>query len=199
MSRFPTSRWSAAAALLLAVSSLAVVSPCHAQKSKAATRLELARVLSQQKDFEQAIAEYEKVLAENPENAEARIGLSKVHFYKGDPKKALEVIKPLSVEQMNPEDRLHYADLLASQKQYAEAEKLYLARLEQQPDDLLSRLKLADIQSWTKRYDAALQNFEAILKARPDDKEVRRKYGMVLSWAGRRQDAIEQLRRSLDE
>lgn len=191
-----TPRLKLAGLLFAALCSAAVAQP---PVNDIQTRLELADVLAREKKFDEAVTEYERVLKQSPQNTSARIGLSKVLFWSGKGKQALEAIKGVPEEQLSPEDQLHYADLLVSQGSHAAAGRFYEKQLAANPDDLLTRVKLADVQSWAKQYDQAIANLELVLKKRPDDLEVRRKYGMILSWAGRKAEAIEQLRRSLNE
>jgi thioredoxin-like negative regulator of GroEL len=163
------------------------------------TRLELAKVLTYDKKYAEAIEAYRQVLAAEPNNIEAKIGLTEVLYYSGKSDEAASEIKDIPEDKLDDNGKLMLADLLVAKKDYPSAIRIFTTYLNQKPDDYLVRLKLADVQSYAKDYPAAIANYELILKARPKDRQVRRKYGMVLSWAGQYGKAEEQLRQSLNE
>jgi len=162
-------------------------------------RLELARLLSYLKKYDESVVEYEKVLKEKPDSIEARAELGRVLFWSGKPEAALKTLEQVPPEKMDDQTRTVLADLYGAQKRYDQAEALYRDHLDKHPDDWGTRLKLADLLSWSKRYRESLAQYEIILKARPDDLQVRRKYGMALSWAGRKAEAIKELRKTLGQ
>jgi thioredoxin-like negative regulator of GroEL len=176
-----------------------VPSPTEGEMSDTATRLELAKVLTYDKKYPEAIETYHQVLAAEPNNVEAKIGLSEVLYWTGKTDEAAMTLKDVPEDKLDDSGRLMLADLLVAKKDYPSAIRIFNAYLNKKPDDWSVRLKLADVQSWTKDYPAALANYALILKARPKDRQVRRKYGMVLSWAGQNEKAAEQLRESLNE
>ena len=161
-------------------------------------RLELARLLSHMKKYDESITEYQKVLREKPDSVEARAELGRVLFWSRQRDKALKTLEMIPPERMDDQSRAVLADLYGAQKQYAKAEALYRDYLAKHPDDLSARLKLAELLSWSKRYPESLGQFEIILRARPNDLQVRRKYALVLSWAGRKAEAIKELRKTLE-
>jgi thioredoxin-like negative regulator of GroEL len=174
-------------------------SPTEGEISDTATRLELAKVLTYDKRYAEAMDVYRQVLATEPQNLQAKIGLSEVLYWTGNSEAAAATLKEVPEDKLDDKGKLMLADLLVAKKDYEPALRIFSAYLERNSDDWVVRLKLADVQSWTKRYREAIASYEAILKARPHDKQVRRKYGMVLSWAGQNEKAAEQLRQSLNE
>jgi tetratricopeptide (TPR) repeat protein len=161
-------------------------------------RLELARLLSHLKKYDESITEYQKVLSEKPDSVEARAELGRVLFWSGQRDQALKTLELIPPEKMDDQSRAVLADLYGAQKKYAKAEALYRDYLDKHPDDLSARLKLAELLSWSKRYRESLDQYEIILRAQPDDLQVRRKYALVLSWAGRKAEAIKELRKTLE-
>ena len=139
------------------------------------------------------------MLTADPENLEAKVGLSEVLYWSGNPEAAAATLKGVSEDKLDDQGKLLLGDLLVAKKDYGPAIRIFSAYLVRKPDDWTVRLKLADVQSWTKDYPEAIANYELILKVRPHDRQVRRKYGMVLSWAGQNEKAAEQLRQSLHE
>jgi tetratricopeptide (TPR) repeat protein len=162
-------------------------------------RLELARLLSYLKRYNESIAEYQKVIKEKPDLLEARKELGQVLFWSGQWEQALKTLEQVPLEKMDDQTRAVLADLYRVQKRYGQAEGLYRAYLEKHPDDWQVRLKLADLLSWNKQYQNSLAQYEIILKARPDDRQVRRKYALVLSWAGKKSQAIKELQKTLGQ
>lgn len=160
-------------------------------------RLELARLLSYMKRYDESLAEYEKVLREKPDSVEARAEMGQVLFWSDKRNEALKTLELVPLEKMDDQTRTVLADLYGAQKKYDQAEALYRAYLDKHPEDWGTRLKLADLLSWSKRYRESLTQYEIILQARPDDLQVRRKYALVLSWAGRKAEAVKELRRTL--
>jgi thioredoxin-like negative regulator of GroEL len=174
-------------------------SPTEAELSDTATRLELAKVLTYDKRYAEAMEAYRQVLATEPENLAAKIGLSEVLYWTGNSEAAAAMLKGVPEDKLDDKGKLMLADLFVAKKDYEPAIRIFSTYLERKADDWVVRVKLADVQSWTKRYPEAIASYEAILKARPHDRQVRRKYGMVLSWAGQNEKAAEQLRQSLNE
>jgi len=173
-------------------------SPSEGELSDTATRIELAKVLTYDKKYPEAIEAYHQVLAADPNNIEAKIGLSEVLYWTGKTDEAAATLKGVPEDKLDDNGKLMLADLLVAKKDYPSAIRIFTTYLDQKPDDWSVRLKLADVQSWTKDYADAITNYELILKARPKDRQVRRKYGMVLSWSGQNEKAAEQLRESLN-
>lgn len=160
-------------------------------------RLELARLLSYEKRYKEALAEYEKVLQARPDLNTARMEMAKVLAWKGEPDKALSIFQGMEVKGLDDEARIALADIYVIRKEYSKAEPLYGDFLAKHPNDHTVRIRLADLLTWTKQYDRAITQFEKILADRPDDVQVRRRYAQVLGWAGRRNEAISNLRKTL--
>jgi thioredoxin-like negative regulator of GroEL len=188
----------AADSALPSPSATAAPSP-EADISDTSARLELAKVLTYDKKYAEAMDVYRQVLAAEPENLEAKIGLSEVLYWTGNSEAAASTLKGVPEDKLDDKGKLMLADLFVAKKEYEPAIRIFSTYLDRKPDDWVVRLKLADVQSWTKQYPEAIASYEAILNARPHDRQVRRKYGMVLSWAGQNEKAAEQLRQSLNE
>lgn len=161
-------------------------------------RLELADLLSGTERFREAEEQYRKVLAVQPDNDAARQGLARVLAWTGRGNEAAGVFARLPEDRITADDRMLLADLHIGRKEYPQAVDQLEAILSQQPDADDARLKLAQVLSWDGKLDASLTQYEQLLKRRPDDIQVRRKYAQVLSWAGRNEDAIRELKRTLE-
>jgi len=162
-------------------------------------RWELARLLSYVKRYAESVAEYQKLLKEKPDLAQARLEMAKVLFWDGKTSEASKVLGSLPEKELDAESRLTLIDIAIAQKEYPKAEQMLVAQLATHPDDDAARFRLAEIFSWLKRYEDSLAAYRIILQHRPDDTQVRRKYAYVLIWAGKRDAAVEELRKSLKE
>ena len=161
-------------------------------------RWELARILSYVKQYDESISEYEKVLRKKPDLMEAKLELARVLFWKGDQKRALQVLEAVPPQAIEGDTTVLMADLFAAQKEYQKAEPLYREYLAHHPQDQAVRLKLAEMLSWEKKYEASLSEYRKILEVSPHDIQVRRRYAFVLIWAGKPEQAASELKKTLD-
>ncbi|MCF8081831.1 MAG: tetratricopeptide repeat protein [Deltaproteobacteria bacterium] len=161
-------------------------------------RWELARVLSYVKQYDESISEYEKVLRKKPDLTEAKLEMARVLFWKGDQKRALQVLEAVPPQAIEGDTQVLMADLFVAQKEYQKAEPLYREYLAHHPQDQAVRLKLAEMLSWEKKYEASLSEYRKILEVSPHDIQVRRRYAFVLIWAGKPEQAASELKKTLD-
>lgn len=162
-------------------------------------RLELARLLSYVKRYDESLVEYGKVLAEKPELVEAKAEMARVLMWSGKTKEAKALLDSIAPDQLSGEDRLLQADLFAMRKEYGKAESIYRELLQASPENQAIQLRLAEVLSWTKRYAESLKLYEKLVVAAPQDVQLRRRYAQTLSWAGKTQEAIREFRRSLGQ
>lgn len=162
-------------------------------------RLELARLLSYVKRYDESLEQYRKVIKEKPALKEAYIEMASVMSWTGRTDEALALLRNISQQGLKKNERLALADIFIDGKDYPAAEALLLEELQFSPEDDRTRLKLAEILSWTKRYDDSLKEYSILLRNRPDDVQIRRKYAFVLIWSGKREQAVQELRKSLKE
>ena len=160
-------------------------------------RLEMARLLAYSKRYDEALAEYDKVLAERPDSREARIGKAQVYYWTGRGAEASKLLEGLDEGSLNGEERLLLADLAVTRNDWGLAERLYRAHLTQHAGDHAVRLRLAEVLGWDGKFKESIGEYEALLAALPDDMQIRRKYAQVLEWAGRRDDAIREYQKTL--
>jgi tetratricopeptide (TPR) repeat protein len=162
-------------------------------------RLELARLLSYVKRYDESLVEYGKVLAEQPALVEPKAEMARVLMWSGKTEEAKAILDAIAPDQLSGEDRLLQADLFAMRKEYGKAESLYRELLQASPDNQAIQLRLAEVLSWTKRYAESIKLYEKLVVASPNDVQLRRRYAQTLSWAGKTQDAIREFRRSLGQ
>jgi len=160
-------------------------------------RWELARTLSYAQKLDESIAQYQKLLKERPDLAQAKAEMATVMFWKGKQKEAMKILEQVSERDMTPEARLVRADILAARGEYAEAERLYREHLSTHANADAVRYKLAETLSWAKKYKESVKEYEVLLSSCPTDIQVRRKYALVLSWMGRHEEAAIELEKTL--
>jgi tetratricopeptide (TPR) repeat protein len=177
----------------------APVIPANGEIPAWVARLELARVLSYAKRYDEAITEYRKLFAVKPDLMEARIEMANVMAWKGDLEGMRRILEHVPRSKLDPKSKLLLAEAFVAQKEYDRAEKLFREYLGTRPEDQRARLKLAEVLSWQKKYDASLAEYEKLLKARPGDIQVRRKYAFVLIWKGSFNEAALELRKTLKD
>lgn len=68
-------------------------------------RLELARILSYMKRYDESIAEYEQVLKEKPDLLAAKAELARVLFWSGQTDKAFKMLRPIPLEDLDDQSR----------------------------------------------------------------------------------------------
>ena len=162
-------------------------------------RVELARVLSWQKHYDEALAQYRKVLDARPGDAALRAEYGQVLGWAGRNEEAVAALSAVPVDSLSPSAAVLLADLTLGDDKLSEATELYRRALAGAPDDHPTRFKLARVLSRQKHYDDALAQFDLILKAAPDDVQVRRHRAQVLGWAGRVEESAAEWRRTLPD
>jgi tetratricopeptide (TPR) repeat protein len=156
-------------------------------------RVELARVLSWQKNYDESLAQYRKA------DAALRAEYGQVLGWAGRREEAVASLSSVPADSLSPAAAVLLADLTLGDNKFAEAAKLYRQALVAAPDDLPTRFKLARVLSWQKRYDEALAEFDLLLEAAPEDVQVRRHRAQVLGWAGRVEESAAEWRRTLPD
>lgn len=179
---------------------LVLVTPIFAAKgdiTDAQARYELAKVLSYQKKYPEALKELQRVLEEKPDFIQAKIELSKVKYKLGRQDEALIQLDHLARDEKSKEYYGDIALVYVDMKQYEKASKLFDEYLQSHPDDLKVLLKYAEMLSWSKQYAKSVVAYQKLLAQRPEDIQVRRKYALVLIWMGNPDEGAEELKKTL--
>lgn len=158
------------------------------QVSARAVRLyERARRLHRQGDLEQALGEYRRALAANPNHSRARLGLAQALFEGGQLVSAAEAFE--RAYRLDPEsarDGLHWVHrdlgaLLETEGRLNEARMHYQRVLDISPLDETIRLRLRDLWRATGgahladgQPDKALEAYRQALRYSPEDDELMR-------------------------
>ncbi len=127
---------------------------------------------------EQEIAEIEKLLAEEPDDFQARCRLGELYFSKGrlddalaEVKKSIEMAEGIRTE-MNRSLAMYYSNLgtiYGTKGMVEEAEAEYRRALELHPYDLLALFNLGRVYSDKRQWKDAKEYFERLVEASSED------------------------------
>lgn len=172
---------------MLIVATLWAPAAAHAQP----VELKLARVLSWQKKYDEALARYRAYLAAHPSDTQAHLEMGDICFWtkdydcaraeyekaRGSPKLAAVVDTKMA--------------LLAEAAGDLPLSAEYLEKaLEADPGNAELRLKLARFLAYDKRYDESIAAFDRVIATEPGNAAALAERADVLSWQERYTEAI---------
>jgi len=127
-----------------------------------------ANALMSLADFPKAHKAFENVLALQPDNVEAVVGLVRVQQHTGDDVKSNAALEAaLSIAPDHPQLLGLSADLLFKRGEYVAAASAYRRLNLVSPDNFAARIGLAQALMATDHLDDALTELNAVLKSRP--------------------------------
>ncbi|MFO0775960.1 MAG: YaiO family outer membrane beta-barrel protein, partial [Nitrospiraceae bacterium] len=151
-----------------------------------------ARELSWKQQYDEAIAGYRAVLAQEPTHYDATRGLADVLGWSGKPAEALPLYEQVYRESHDPE----IAQRIAAMKTEIEAG----AKVEsQRRADETAQSAAADLEqqvvrarelSWQKQYDESIAGYQAVLAKDPQHVEAKQGLADVYYWTGRYAEAL---------
>jgi len=149
---------------------------------------------------EQAIATFTRVLARDPNNLKAQLGLALSQQKAGRTAKAIvEFQKALALDPTNQEALKQLGVLYSYQRQtWPQSVEALQTYLEINPSDAEARLLLGQVLSWRGEHAAAEQHLRRIVEQQPEAAEAKVSLAQVLTWQGKGQVALpifEELRR----
>jgi len=168
-----------------------------------AVRIEVARLLApaasslaapERKRFDEALAEFEAVQAENADRPEAHANLGNLYLSRGEAARAEATYrKAIALDAHFLPAYVNLADLYRGSGREAEAESTLREGLRQAPKDAALReaLGLALVRQGKKK--EALAEFATAAKAAPDEPRRAYVYAIALDDAGRRGEALKVL------
>lgn len=181
-------------------------------------RLDSAQAYVSTNQFPLAINEYEKILADNPQDCQVRQELVDlyINFARYDAKKFDHTSARnwyLNAMTLDPTKRVsllrEYTDELSKGGNGPEAINLYreilISGILSPADTRLANLGLAQTYIWVNNHEEALKIYDLLLKINPHDQEARKgkvqvygNYARFDSGQGRRQQAIEWFRKAIE-
>lgn len=147
---------------------------------------------------DEAIKEFKKVLAFDPQNTDAYASLGKIYQGKGNTAEAIKYFKTavqLDRTSVTAHNNLGNAYLQA--KQYTDAEKEFKTSAKMDPINPLADYTLGILYTQTDRLGEAEAQFNKVAKVSPRDGNVPYSLGVLYNKMGRPEDAAKQLEKAL--
>lgn len=165
----------------------------------AGNQLARARDLVESGRVKEAIALYQSILAERPENLKAHNNLGVLLDELGERTRALEHFEAaLAVEPQNVEVLTNYGSTLTGLARYDEAEDALRLAQRLAPDDLRTRLVLGILAFRRGLYELAETELHSVCDRDPEHGLAYYYRGEALNRAGRFDDAIEVMLRAAE-
>ncbi len=147
---------------------------------------------------DEALKEFRKALAFDPQNATAHTYIGKIYQGQGKLNEAIKEFK--SVVQSDPTSvtsRNNLGNAYLQAKQYKEAEKEFKTAAKMDPINPLADYTLGILYSQTDRFSEAETQFNKVAKVSPKDGNVFYALGALLNKMGRSEEAVKNLEKSL--
>ncbi len=160
--------------------------------------LKLARVLSWQKKYDEALTRYRSYLASHPGDSQARLEMGDICLWTKRYDCAREqyekaAANPKLASALEP----RMASLAEAEGDLAASEGYLRKALEADPKGVEPRLKLARILSYEKNYGGAVAEYDRVIELEPASFAALSERADVLSWEGRYAEAVEGYDRAL--
>ncbi len=147
--------------------------------------LKAARIEKALQRFTDGFRRYKEVLAIDPENVYARLGVAEIFTYQkkwDDARREFNaILKNGKNGDVYIEAKVGLARIHAWTKQFDEAEKLLHEVLSWKPETVIALELLAQVYEWSGNYTKAKRTYETILKWQPGHKEAKNKL-VELQW-----------------
>jgi len=147
---------------------------------------------------DEAIKEFKKVLAFDPQNTDAYASLGKIYQAKGNTAEAIKYFKTavqLDRTSVTAHNNLGNAYLQA--KQYKDAEKEFKISAKMDPINPLADYTLGILYTQTERFGEAEAQFNKVAKVSPRDGNVPYSLGVLYNKMDRPEDAAKMLEKAL--
>jgi Tfp pilus assembly protein PilF len=170
-----------------------------ASNSQTSSALSRARAALQRRDFEMAAKAYEEVLAREPHDRTALIGLARIHYYSYHPEPALKIYRQLlQHDSRDVEANLAMAQTYNYLGKYALAEKHLRAVLAFQPDNGEAIWTLSRTYLYQNRLQEADRLLERSMTQHKRDYRFWESLGEVKYRQGHYEDGRRDLDRALE-
>lgn len=140
-----------------------------------------------------AIAQFEKLLQKNPNNAAAQYAIGSAFLKTGKITEALPYAqKAYQLDNTNKYYALQLAEIFVKQKRYSEAEGLYEAVLQKGPDNIEYGVELAAIYLFDDKPDKALETYDKVEKVLGLNEEIIRQKQRIYLKQNKVDKAVEE-------
>lgn len=155
----------------------------------------IARLLKEDKQYQEAIKQYTIILAAKPDYYEARLELAQALAGQGDTIEARKVLKAVKLDKKG---QLTLAAIAETESNFQESEDIYNNLLTEDKNEHLLEFKLASVIVWQKQYKRALPIFEKLVEIYPNDTQLKRHYAQALASAGEHKKALKVWKETLN-
>ncbi len=161
----------------------------------------IGRIFLDQKQYDQAITLFSKMLELYPDFELARSVLALTYYEKGDKQKAKELLLMVSRDAAGYEDALvMLLNIMREEKEYDEAITLIKETIKRrnQPENFELYPLMASLYRDKDDIESALEVFNQAVAEYPDEPSLYFEYGMFLERAGFQEEAMAQIETVLD-
>lgn len=147
---------------------------------------------------EQALQEFKKALAFDPQNTTAQTYIGKLNLVLGNNYEAIKAFKTMvKADPTSTEAQINLGNAFLQDKQYTEAEKAFKAAAKLDPRDPLADYTLGHLYVRTERLDEAEAQFLKVQKISPNDGNVYYSLGLVENKKGNFEEAASNLEKAI--
>ncbi len=169
-----------------------------AASAPADTRLKLAETLLLARRYDEAVAEFGKVLAADPANRAARLGMGRAYFWSGRPEDARKVLEPLMQQQADAETLKLWGEIVGASGSAAAVEAMQRS-VEANPDAAALTQSHARLLIALGCYNPAIQALRQLATRHPGNAEIAIDLALAYFTADRYPEAIDICRRYADD
>ncbi len=156
----------------------------------------LGRLYRMNNQFEKAEEIYKRILNTSPDSKAAIDGLAQLHFDHGDFDNVIELLKRISVEEMDSRQLGMLAYAYQQTRDFENAISLYEKSLAESPDNADVRRAYADALAGAGRHAAARTELQKIIRLQPEDGLAHLRLGQLDRQEGRFEEARKELDRA---
>ncbi len=200
-----------------AVGALLAPQPCRSQTNQATaatrpataaaspmpmlleTRSKLGTTLLYAHKYDQAIAEFDKVLKSDPNHYDARLGMARAYYWTKRPREAAETLRPLVTQKPTPEVTALWNELAAASGDTVSALKAMDSALKERAGDLKLWEAKAGLLTASGSYAPAIKQLRELLKQNGDSVNIKLQLAHAYFTADRYPEAIEIYRNLMDD
>lgn len=147
---------------------------------------------------DEAIKEFKKALAFDPQNATAHTYIGKIYQSQGKTAEAIKEFKTVvQNDRTSVTARNNLGNAYLQDKQYANAEKEFKSAARMDPINPLADYTLGILYTQTDRFGEAETQFNKVAKVSPRDGNVYYALGALYNKTGRPEDAVKNLEKAL--
>jgi tetratricopeptide (TPR) repeat protein len=159
--------------------------------------LTLAHSCLLSKQYQCVLDEFHRIIALNPDSAEAHMLAGEALDEMNDPQAAIREFR-IAVQANPKEPNVHFGlgYLLLSESQFQDAVPEFQAELANIPGHAQATLYLADAEVHMNQFGAARPLLEQVVKSNPASSVVHLDLGIVYSEAGQKEDALRELKQA---